>query len=532
MTRRLLPLVLALSVARPAEAQEDAASSTTAPGAEPSDEVRPGAIGRGPGVVAASSTTSAPRTDAGPARGPGPSEVEVIQDDPERVAPLRPPPSASPAASKLEAAKLPPEAVRTENREVPNLDGRPEPPPDAGDVLIWVPRVLLAPVHLVLEWGIRKPLGALLTVAERERWAALLIDFFTFEDRKIGIIPTFFYDFNFRPSIGLYIFWNELFVEPHSIRLVAGWGGQDWYRLSFIDRWALSDRSDLDFAFSFWGRPDYIFSGIGLDADPDNRSRYFLEFWDAGARLLTRPWRRSELRVEAGVRRNRFRDGMPDDDEFALREAVALGLYPTPVGFETGYFASYQQALVRVDTRLPRPAPGSGGLAEAYLRHGWDIERPGERQWLGYGGSLGGYLDLGQYRVLGLFAQVHLVNPIGDREVPFTELFVLGRRPNDLAGFLPGDLTGPSAAVLSLEYTYPIWVFLDGALNFSVGNVFGRNLRGFDVGALRASLGLGVQSARDEENAFTLLLAFGTSEFDEPFAFDSFRFLVGTQTGF
>ena len=424
--------------------------------------------------------------------------------------------------------------LRKERRPMPDLDGRPDPGPDAGEVLLWVPRVLFSPLHLVFEWGIRKPLGALLTVAERDQWSNLIIDFFTFEDRKIGVVPTFFYDFNFRPSVGLYIFWNELFVKEHSIRLTGGYGGDDWYRLTFADRWALADRSQLSFSFSVWGRPDYIYTGLGLDGDPDNRGRYFSEYIDGAASVLVRPWRSSELRFEAGIRQYRFSDGAADQDEVTISEGVAAGLFALPPAFEDGYFSNFQQALVRIDSRQPRPNNGSGGLAEIYLKHGWDMNDPSRREWMGYGGQLAGFVDVGQYRVLSLSAQAHLVNPVGDREVPFTELFILGRRPQDLAGFLPGTFIGRSAAVLTLEYSYPIWVFLDGALQVSVGNAFGENFEDFDFDALRASIGLGIKGTLldQQDNEFTLLFALGTSRFDEAFAIDTFRFLVGTQTGF
>jgi hypothetical protein len=421
----------------------------------------------------------------------------------------------------------------TEKRPVPNLDGRPEPSPGAGDVLIWVPRVLLSPVHLVFEWGVRKPLGALLTVAEREKWAEIVVDFLTFEDRKIGIVPTFFYDFNFRPSVGVYVFWNELFVKPHSVRFTAGYGGTDWYRVSFVDRWRLAEETRLELGFNLWGRPDYLFSGVGLEGDPDRRARFFREFREGLARVVARPWRGSEVRVEAGVRSNDFADGdLEDEGEVTLTQLVESGAASVPAGFRAGYTSSFQRVLVEIDSRRERPAPGSGVLLSSYLTHGWDIEDPDRFEWMSYGSRVGGFLDLGAQRVLGLSARAHFVNPVGDREVPFTELFVLGRRPQDLSAFLPGVLRGRSAAIATLEYNYPIWVFLDGSLQLSVGNAFGRNLEDFEPGALRTSLGLGLQSSRDRDNAFTLLVAIGSTRFDEPFAVDSFRLVAGTQTGF
>ena len=428
------------------------------------------------------------------------------------------------------------EELRTEKRLKPRLDGREPKGPTAKEVLIWIPRVLFAPVHLVFEWGIRKPLGAILTAAERDNWSDFIIDFFTFEDRKIGVVPTFFYDFNFRPSVGIFAFWDELFVKPHSIRLIGGYGGEDWYRVTFLDQWDLGKKAELSFGFNLWGRPDNIFAGIGLEGDPDLRSRYFHEFIDGTGQFVLQPWRRSEIRFEAGVRRFRFRTaGSAGSDEQTLRAALENGVFAQTPGGLDGYFANFQRLLVRIDTRKHRPAPGTGLLIEPYLNHGWDMENPDLRRWLGYGGRAAGFVDLGQHRVLGLTGQTHFVNAVGDRadeDIPFTELFILGRRPQDLSGFLPGTLRGQSAAIFTLEYTYPIWVYLDGALHVSVGNAFGKNLEGFNVERFRGSIGLGIQSSLDEDNAFTFLVALGTSRFDERFAIDSVRFVVGTQAGF
>lgn len=426
--------------------------------------------------------------------------------------------------------------IRTQKRQKPNMDGRAAAKPDAGDILIWVPRALLSPLHLVFEWGIRKPLGSLLTVAEKDNWANIIVDFLTFEDRKIGIIPTLFYDFNFRPSVGLYIFWNELFVEEHSVRLTAGFGGSDWYRVTVADRWQLGSKANLQFSYNLWARPDYIYGGLGVVGDPDNRSRYFSEFMDGTAELLVRPWRASEIRLEFGIRHTRFDgDGAADRGERTLNEALETGIFNSIPGGLDDYFSNFQRLMVQIDTRRPRPASGTGILIEPYLTHAWDMQRPELRQWVGYGGRIAGYLDIGAYKVFSLSGQVHGVDPVGDRngdDIPFTEFFILGRRPQDLAGFLPGTLRGRSAAIATLSYTYPIWVFLDGALDVSVGNAFGPQLEDFSLERMRASIGIGFESNNDPDHALSFMLAVGTSEFNEAFAIDSLRLVVGTQTGF
>src|SRR5687767_15236803 len=96
-------------------------------------------------------------------------------------------------------------ADEVEKKPVPDYDGREEPGPDAGDVLLWVPRTAFFPLYLVSEYVLRRPLEWFVVTAEREQWPTLVLDFFTFgPDRTAGVFPTALFDFGFRPSVGLY----------------------------------------------------------------------------------------------------------------------------------------------------------------------------------------------------------------------------------------------------------------------------------------------------------------------------------------
>ena len=47
-------------------------------------------------------------------------------------------------------------------RPLPDYEGRPPPAPSAGDVALWIPRVIFSPVYFVSEFLIRRPIGALI----------------------------------------------------------------------------------------------------------------------------------------------------------------------------------------------------------------------------------------------------------------------------------------------------------------------------------------------------------------------------------
>jgi len=105
-----------------------------------------------------------------------------------------------------------------------------------------------------------------------------------------------------------------------------------------------------------------------------------------------------------------------------------------------------------------------------------------------------------------------------------------GERP--LRGFLQGQFVDRSAAALRLDYRWPVAVWLDGTLTYEMGNVFGRNLSGFELAELRSSFGIGIQAIGAQDHVFQALVAFGTQPYDQGGHVDSFRFVLGTTAGF
>jgi hypothetical protein len=86
-----------------------------------------------------------------------------------------------PAALAFVAMLLPGAAAAADpgtspKRQTPDYDGRPDPPPTAGEGALWIPRVLLFPPYVVSEYVIRRPLGALVTAAERNNWVGTVPD--------------------------------------------------------------------------------------------------------------------------------------------------------------------------------------------------------------------------------------------------------------------------------------------------------------------------------------------------------------------
>jgi hypothetical protein len=418
---------------------------------------------------------------------------------------------------------------RYDRLDQPDVDGRPPPPTGAGDVLIWVPRVLFSPLYLVTEFGIRRPLGALLTWVEKENIPAFFIDLFTFgEGRKVGLVPTAFIDFAFRPSFGVYFFANDAFVDGHELRITTAYGGDDWYKAFFVSRWRLGPSTRISFAFRFLERPDYIFHGIGPFSQQDDRSRYNRRFVGAEVGFTQNLWGLGGVRLTTEVEENQFE---PSDSVFgdpSLLQASAAGFFELPPGIE-GYFVSRNRLAVDFDTRRDIRENGTGLSVSGDLELGLDLNRPGDRSWLAAGSGLAGHLDLGHNRILSVAGAVRNVAALGDDPVPFSELVTSGQSVLFLSGFQPGRLTGNSVVAWALEYRYDVWALVDGRAFFSVGNVFGEGFDGFDPELLRINYGLGFASVGDPDASLNFLVAFGHETFRESSNLDSVRFVLGFQ---
>jgi hypothetical protein len=417
-------------------------------------------------------------------------------------------------------------------RQLPDYDNRGKPPTTFGDVAIWVPRVILSPVYLVTEYGIRWPLGQLITAAERSNVPALLYNFFFFgPDHSAGIAPVAFVDFGFRPSVGLYAFWDNAFAQGNDLRFHGTTGGNNWFAGVLTDRMLFHDKDSLSLTLTGIRRPDQTYFGVGPDTLQSQISRYGEGYLGAEAATDFPLWRTSRIETSLGVHSVNFHPGHYDEDPSIERE-VATGAYPLPDGFTEGYTAQTSRVYLALDNRLPNPAPGSGFRFEVEAEQGTDIRRSPSASWLKYSATAGGFLDLnGRNRVLSLSLATLFVDSLNHRPIPFTELVTLGGY-GPMRGFYPGRLRDRSAAVLTAKYRWPIWVWLDGSLQAATGNVFGEHLEQLETSRFRFSAAIGVESVGSRDGSFELLAGIGTETFGHGGQVDSARVLVGTNRGF
>jgi hypothetical protein len=420
-------------------------------------------------------------------------------------------------------------ARAAETRELPDYHGREE-KTSVGDVVIWVPRVVLSPLYFVSEFVIRRPLGALISTAEREHVPETLVDIFTLTpDHKVGLVPTFFVDFGFKPSVGLYFFWDDFLAKNNDLRVKAAFWGWSWLGASITDRIQLGSDQAVTLQLLGSRRPDYRYYGQGASSREENLSRYGASRLQAALSFGSELAGHGHLDTGAIVRRVSFHD--PDPTYVSTQDRIDDGVFPAPVAFDTGYTAAYSRVQVRLDTRKARSRTGSGLRFETGAEQGSTINEP-PRSWLRWGGALTGSLDLNQRgRIVSLTLSTLFSDPLTDLEQPFTELIQLGGK-GPMPGYLPGRLYGRSAAVATLAYHWPIWVFLNGQIQASVGNVFDAHLQDFSGKLLRFATAIGVETAQVTDNPVQILFGLGTETFESGAQVNNFRFVLGTTSDF
>ena len=428
-----------------------------------------------------------------------------------------PPPAA--VATPPGAAEEAPSPKRT----LPDYDGRPEPGATPGEVLVWAPRIALFPAWLVAEFVIRRPLGLLVVTAERGNWPSEIISFFTFGNSNVGIVPTFFVDFGFRPFFGLYFFYDS--DGAYSLR-VRGSATLDGYSAAVANRWKTDAAgSRLQVQADVLRKPDRAFYGIGPRTLDSDLARYGLFRAGGSARYDWYITRGVHLAGEFDLHTNDFKEPRCcDQNEVRVADLPVL-----PPGFPDGFTTLAEHVEAIFDSRPPRPEPQTGARLRLAFEHVNDIR--GDNSWIRATGTLGGFLDMGRARIVGLTVTAALADAISG-EIPFPELISFGGTGLAMPGLRTDRLYGKSALSASLRYEWPIWVLLAGTLQVECGNVFGHNFDGIDADDLRLSVVFGFRTTNSPDHAFQVLLGVGTETFGQGAALTSFRLAIGGTYGF
>lgn len=397
------------------------------------------------------------------------------------------------------------------------------PGPTYTDVLLFMPRLVLAPVRYTLAlvaWPLRKGLE----LVEEYRVIEHTIDLLYNDARTAGFFPTVDFFSSQGTTVGGRLFHNDVFGNGETVSLSAKLGGlyAQGYALDFgADR--LADTPLWIEGSARWERrPRLYFEGIGnLDTttsftglqDPYVAAvpTRFAQERVLGRLRLGTTHGPADGRVKIGTSLffNHRHFGPAErlgDDERSIET-----VYDTAriVGFDEGFSLFEVTADLVLDFRNRPGQTSRGFFFEAFA--GGVPEQDG-RRFFHWGADLAVFIEVfAETRVLVLHGAVEGVE--GERErIPFTELPRLGGAGR-LRGYQVDHFRGEKAAITSLEYHYPIHQLLRGVLFVDAGRVADTYGDLFDTYAWRYSAGGGLKIGTEESTWLQIDLAYGDGLF-------------------
>jgi hypothetical protein len=439
-----------------------------------------------------------------------------------------PPPREDSAPAVAPAASLapPPDPTRGER-----YDGRLRAPPARARGLLIVPRILFAPIRYL--WiGISYPVRWTSEWMERHQIPRWVLAITTTRDGMIGIRPSLTYTSSFTPLIG-FNFFDRRFVGPGSV-LNATLVGLDSHNVFTALHLRPTPEArvwefDLDVAYN--RRNDRLFNGIGFFTRKLPGTRYAIDEVNLAAHVHVIPAVPLRLVFGGLFGLRRFDDApafggdVPISQIYCMRQVTGACIPGTVSdvlvpGFNQGTQFLRGTADLFVDTRDSRFRPSTGAVAHFGVQysHGLTFDHS---SYFRLHGGVEAVIDLwSRSRVLVVRVSGDTVLPTNDAPVPFTELVTLGG-PDDLRGARPGRFRDFSALLLTLEYRWPVWMWMDAALFFDYGGVFGRWFADFDVRQLVPSLGGGVRIRTASQFFLRAQTAYGWGQ--------GWQFFVGAQ---
>jgi hypothetical protein len=444
--------------------------------------------------------------------------------------PAPPPPNES-------AATPPPSASPGQRRPLPVYSGRPPPSAEPAQIFVWVPRTLLLPAHLVVEYVVRRPLVNLVALGEKHHLGAHIYRLATWNDGRAGVYPIASLDLGQLANGGLALFAREAGSPHNDLRASAAFGRDGVLALRAFEHFKLwrGAGGGLFVRGHLVRRPDGSFFGLGGSSRQSDRTYFSYDDRTADFGIDARLAEMSTVVVHAGYRRMQLSTDTRSVERVSIAERYGNpGQPPLPPGFE-GYTLLRAGTALVLDSRSStfEGRQSTGLRLEAGASYAREISGT-EASFVTWSAALAGFWDVsGADHVLAIQISTLFAEPIGGASVPFTELPSLGGREL-MRGFLTGRFRDRSAAVATLQYRYPVWSFLDAELFSGVGNVFPGHLQGLRPSRLYLDYGAGLRTTFSREASFVLTVAFGSRRFDDPEfrAIDAIRVLFGVNHGF
>jgi hypothetical protein len=423
-------------------------------------------------------------------------------------------------ASLAEEPRLPPPDPAAGER----YDGRVKAPPDH-DAALWPGRIVLFPFRLLF-WGLNPPTRYTTEFEQRHSVYRHIHDLMTTRDGLIGIRPEVQYTISFKPSFGAEFFDERTLGYETSITAL-GMGGPDVAHGEVLVRpTRFSSPVQLTVGGVYDRRNDHIFAGLdnSLPVAPGQLgpTRFLADALDFNAQLGVRLVAPLVLSFGAGFGWRQFADGEPFGGNPAITEVWCMRLasgacIPNTVsnelvpGFNTGTRFFRTSAGLTLDLRDSLAHATTGLLLSVAADYSHGIAGD-DSNYFRLFGSATLPVNLWRHRHV-LLARVatEMLAPIGIVPVPFYEQPSLGG-PDSLRGFRNDIFRGQSSFILTGEYRFPVWMWMDAVIFADYGGVMGQWYAGFGRQQLQPDLGIGLRMFGRDHFWLRVQLAYGWGE--------------------
>ena len=393
---------------------------------------------------------------------------------------------------------------------------------DAGDVAVWIPRVVFFPVYLLTNYVLRVPLDAFAGWIDRHHVVPIIQDILD-PTPDIHWNPAIALDFGAFIALGAEGRLRNVFVRDHEISGGALSSGTDGYRFWLRDSWKAGPMR-----FGAYGGGAYYqnrnFYGFGPYSVDNSIASYRTYYSDTAFDAFA--FQSFEHRQHVAVELSEgFRSDLTGPGWSPSLETV---FDPAKVpGFGAQMDLLMTKLDVSLDTRRDVRVPSGGARFEGNVTFAHDVA-DSERTFVttAVDATVGAEISRPD-RVLSLRGYFADSFALGSEPVPFDYQPMLGFDHH--YGFIWGRFRDEAAVMAELRYHHPVAYFLDMEWIASVGNVFKHDLSDFRFDALTSSFSIGLRTRRlNFPLPIELLVGFGTSRFDEPFAIDAVRVYLST----
>lgn len=332
-----------------------------------------------------------------------------------------------------------------------------------------------------------------------------VIDFFTSEDGKRGIEPTY----SSRSGGGVK-FYQKGFLNSDSklnLKIAGSFKGRQHYQMELKRIRFYREILEFNFMTEYRFMLGEAFYGIGPDTKYSDRTDYDHEVITAETGLGVHFNNRLTFEIQAGLNRHNI-FGHDESNRPSIKQFYNANNLS---GLTTEVQIARFRAGFNYDSRNRLGNPSNGKEAVISTSIFRDINDNIYNFWQ-ISADITQYIHLFKNRVIAFKIAGETTEPFENRQIPFYYLSSFGRHET-IRGFDRGRFRDKDLLLASVEYRIPLWYSVDTALFFDAGQVSNNMFKNFRVENFQFGCGVGWRLWNSKDLIATLEFALSSERF-------------------